>query len=51
MSDYSHKDFACILSIIESIDKIQDYIQSYDNPDDFYNDAKSFDAVMMNFIN
>ena len=50
MSDYSHKDFACILSILESINKIQDYTKPYDNPDDFYNDTKSFDAVMMNFI-
>lgn len=50
MSNYSHKDFACILTIIDSIDKIQMYSDSYQNADDFYSDTKSFDAVIMNFV-
>jgi uncharacterized protein with HEPN domain len=50
MSEYSHKDFSCILNIIDSINKIQEYSRKFNNPDDFYNDSISFDATMMNFI-
>lgn len=50
MHKASHKDFACLLNIIDSIDKIKDYSSSFNNADDLYNDPKSFDAVMMNFV-
>lgn len=46
----SHKDFACLLNIIDSIDKIKLYSSPFNNADDLYNDSKSFDAVMMNFV-
>ncbi|NOX85606.1 MAG: hypothetical protein GXO86_06540 [Chlorobi bacterium] len=50
MYNITHKDFSCILSILESIEKIQNYSKEFINADDFYNDTKSFDAAMMNFI-
>jgi len=46
----SHNDFVCLLSIIESIDKIFIYIDKFNDADEFNNDSKSFDAAMMNFI-
>ncbi|WP_170175817.1 HepT-like ribonuclease domain-containing protein [Sulfurimonas crateris] len=39
-----------LLSLIESIDKIQNYSQEFLNADDFYNDQKSFDASMMQLV-
>jgi uncharacterized protein with HEPN domain len=50
MPNASHKDFACLINIIESIDKINKYSEPFNNADDLYNDTKSFDAVMMNFV-
>ena len=50
MSKPSHKDFACLLNILDSIDKIKKYTDSYANADELYVDSKSFDAVMMNFV-
>ena len=50
MSSYSHKDFACLLNIKDSISKIQKYSSDYRNADDFLKDTKSFDATMMNFV-
>mgnify|MGYP006310258015 CR=1 FL=1 len=50
MSNTLHKDFACLISILESIEKIEGYTKSYENADDFYADSISFDATMMNFI-
>jgi uncharacterized protein with HEPN domain len=38
------------MNMIESITKIQDYSANFKEADDFYNDSKSFDASMMNFI-
>ncbi|MEA3495527.1 MAG: nucleotidyltransferase [Bacteroidota bacterium] len=46
----SHKDFSCILNMLESIQKILDYSGKFENADDLYNDTKSFDATMMNFV-
>ena len=46
----SHKDFSCILNMLESIQKILDYSGKFESADDFYNDTKSFDATMMNFV-
>ncbi len=46
----SNIDFSCILNMLESIQKILDYSAKFENADDFYNDTKSFDATMMNFV-
>ena len=46
----SHKDFACLLNISESITKIKKYSKHFRDADELYNDTKSFDAVMMNFV-
>ena len=50
MHKLSHRDFSCIMNILESIDKIQDYSDNFNNADEFYQDSKSFDATMMNFV-
>ncbi len=50
MPKLSHKDFSCILNMLESIHKIIEYSGKFENADDFYNDTKSFDATMMNFV-
>ncbi len=50
MSKTSHKDTACLLNILDSVDKIKKYTQAYNDADSLYEDNKSFDAVMMNFI-
>lgn len=50
MSSPSHKDFNCILNMLDSITKIEQYSVKFDNADDFLTDIKSFDATMMNFI-
>lgn len=39
-----------LLSIVESINKIQEYSKEFTEPDIFYHDQKSFDASMMQFI-
>ena len=46
----SHKDFSCLLNMIDSINRIENYSDKFNNADEFYNDTKSFDASMMNFI-
>lgn len=46
----SHKDFACLQNILESMEKIKQYSNEFENADQFYEHTKSFDAVMMNFI-
>lgn len=50
MSNTSHKDTACLLNILDSVDKIKKYTLAYYDADALYEDNKSFDAVMMNFI-
>jgi uncharacterized protein with HEPN domain len=50
MHKITQKDFCCILSILESINKIQNYSGEYKNADVFYENSKSFDASMMNFV-
>ena len=50
MYNISYKDFATVLSILDSIEKILEYTSKFNNPDEFYEDTKSFDATMMNFI-
>ena len=50
MSDNSHKNFACLLNMLDSVEKIKQYSGSFKNADELYTDSKSFDAVMMNFV-
>jgi uncharacterized protein with HEPN domain len=37
-------------SLLEAIDKIDEYSCTFMNADDFYHDSKSFDASMMQFV-
>ncbi len=50
MHNLAHKDFSCLLNMLESIKKIEDYSGRFKNADDFYNETISFDASLMNFI-
>ena len=50
MPKLSNKDYSCILNMLESIQKISDYSGKFKNADDLYDDTKSFDATMMNFV-
>lgn len=45
------KDKGNLLAILESIRKIQNYTHDFWNAADLFADEKSFDAVLMNFIN
>lgn len=45
MYKISHKDFACLMNILESITKIKQYSDPFNDADSFYADSKSFDAV------
>jgi uncharacterized protein with HEPN domain len=38
------------MNMLESIQKILEYSEKFENADDLYNDTKSFDATMMNFV-
>ena len=49
MSNQSHIRFN-LLSFSEAINKIELYSKDFDNGEDFYHDAKSFDASMMQFV-
>lgn len=46
----SEKDKANLLAILEACEKIKLFTQDIFDADDFYNDKKSFDAVLMNFV-
>jgi len=37
-------------SFVEAIEKIEIYSSDFANGEDFYHDAKSFDATMMQFV-
>ena len=50
MYNLSHKDFSCLYNIMDSILKIQQYSEKFDNADLFLDDSMSFEASMMNFI-
>ena len=45
-----NKDADCLANILESIQKIEEYVVSLNNADELNIDTKSFDAVLMNFI-
>ena len=44
------KDKNCLQNILDSINKISSYTRLFQNADELYNDNKSFDAVLMNFV-
>lgn len=45
-----NKDADCLANILESIQKIEEYVVLFNNADELNSDTKSFDAVLMNFI-
>lgn len=44
------KDRDSLLNIMEAIEKINEYSATFQSADSLYQDSKSFDAVLMNFI-
>jgi uncharacterized protein with HEPN domain len=46
----SEKDKGNILAIKEAIDKILSFTKDIQNANEFYDDIKTFDAVLMNFV-
>ena len=44
------KDTLNILTILDSIDKINEYTKNYSDADEFHANQRDFDAAMMNFI-
>lgn len=50
LSELSHKDYNCLIAILESIEKIIEYSNEFSSPEKFFEDTKSFDATMMNFV-
>ena len=46
----SEKDRLNIVSILDSIEKINQYSNPFNNADEFYKYQMEFDAAMMNFI-
>jgi uncharacterized protein with HEPN domain len=43
----SEKDLTALLNIIDSANKIRNYIKGIKSADEFFEDEKSFDAVMI----
>ena len=37
-------------TLVEAIDKIEEYSNEFDDAEEFYHDSKSFDATMMQFV-
>lgn len=46
----SEKDKANLLGILEGIESISNFSAEHEVVESFYNDKKTFDAVLMNFI-
>jgi uncharacterized protein with HEPN domain len=46
----SEKDEANLLAMKDAAEKILRYSKDFGSADDFYGDAKSFDATLMNFL-
>ena len=44
------KDLDCLANILESVEKIELYSAQFEDADNLFEDTKSFDAIMMNFI-
>ncbi|MFZ5971316.1 MAG: DUF86 domain-containing protein [Bacteroidota bacterium] len=46
----SEKDRANLAALVESVEKIKTFIAAIGSADAFYQDEKTFDAVLMNFV-
>jgi len=44
------KDYHCLESILEAIDRIFEYTSEFKSADELNNDYRNFDATMMNFV-
>jgi uncharacterized protein with HEPN domain len=44
------KDYHCLESILEAINRIFEYTSEYNSADELNNDYRNFDATMMNLI-
>lgn len=44
------KNLLSLKGILDAAEKVVDFSRPFSNPDDFFGDRKSFDAVCMNFI-
>jgi uncharacterized protein with HEPN domain len=44
------KDYYLLLSVLDTIEKIERYSSGYTTPVEFYKNDRDFDVVMMNFI-
>lgn len=44
------KDLDCLANILDSVEKIEMYSAHFKNADTLFEDSKSFDAILMNFI-
>jgi len=50
MYNLSRRDYFCLLNLLDAIEKIKQYCESFTSADDFHNDSQAFDASLMNFI-
>jgi uncharacterized protein with HEPN domain len=50
MYSVSHKDYACLLNMLDAAEKIQTYVTPFKTADDFFANVQAFDAVLMNFV-
>lgn len=46
----SEKDEANLMAMKDAAEKILRYSEGFHNADEFYDDSKSFDATLMNFL-
>ena len=44
------KDYYLLISILETVKKIEKYTSDYENAEVLYENDRDFDATMMNFI-
>ena len=47
----SRKDRACLLAVLDSIEKIAEYMKGIESAKDYFESRMVFDATLMNFIN
>ena len=46
----SEKDKGNLLAILDACEKIHNFVSGIEDADSFYEDQKTFDAVLMNFV-
>jgi uncharacterized protein with HEPN domain len=47
----SRKDRGCLLAVLDSIEKILEYVKDISSAKDYFRSSMAFDATLMNFIN